>query len=424
MTRNYGIDLLRYGLMSLGILLHSLCPYLTAGIVEEYPILDPKSSHWGADAIVLVIHSFRMPLFFMIAGYFSYYNFQRKGSLAFAKRRSLRIALPLAVAALTLLNLFGWLIDTFLPLTSQVFGKEVSPNRASDGFALSYLWFLNDLVWITVLMLFLKPAVTVFSRAARSFRYFKTNKNLLAHLFFSDKPQDELKDELQNGFYFTLPVLLFFVTAGVVFQGKGLIPTHDHWWPDFMMLFFYGSYFLVGCILYQRQRTQNHNQSHNQNHDLDPPRCSLGVKKPKDTTPILIGTKKIPPPVILGFKAFSLIFLMGLYLKWTQLSLRGSHSAQIGAAMVHGVLTPWICFNAWGFFSKTKVRRKAPVRYLADSSYSGYLFHPLVMVPLVFVVQPLSSVLLKTVVVFLGSTTLSLGLYHGLVRKTFLKNYI
>ena len=64
-ARIHGIDALRGIAMLLGIVLHATIAYR----VVPFPTWpkDPQHSLWAYDFLYFVIHSFRMPMFFLIA---------------------------------------------------------------------------------------------------------------------------------------------------------------------------------------------------------------------------------------------------------------------------------------------------------------------------------------------------------------------
>src|SRR5437016_3197584 len=68
--RYYGLDALRGGMMMLGIVLHSATLYIAAPPPHVPMVADPNTS-LAMDAIFDFIHSFRMPLFFVLAGFFA-----------------------------------------------------------------------------------------------------------------------------------------------------------------------------------------------------------------------------------------------------------------------------------------------------------------------------------------------------------------
>jgi surface polysaccharide O-acyltransferase-like enzyme len=64
-----GFDLVRAAAMLLGIVLHAAMSYINAQVDRVWPMQDPGSSVFF-DLIVAGIHSFRMPLFFLLSGFF------------------------------------------------------------------------------------------------------------------------------------------------------------------------------------------------------------------------------------------------------------------------------------------------------------------------------------------------------------------
>ncbi|MEH3076279.1 MAG: acyltransferase family protein [Quadrisphaera sp.] len=98
------MDALRAVALGLGIVLHTLAPFLP-GTTWFRP--DPAFAP-AADITTTVIHLFRMVLFMMLAGYFGRLVLARRGAGAYAKDRAQRILLPLAVfSPIVLLSIIG-----------------------------------------------------------------------------------------------------------------------------------------------------------------------------------------------------------------------------------------------------------------------------------------------------------------------------
>jgi hypothetical protein len=97
-NRLLGLDTLRASLMFLGVVLHAALAYTdSAWIVIDQPM------NQYLRLIVPAIHSFRMPLFFLIAGFFTAMLWKRHGKNKMLSERAKRIALPLILACFTLL---------------------------------------------------------------------------------------------------------------------------------------------------------------------------------------------------------------------------------------------------------------------------------------------------------------------------------
>ena len=157
MTRHHDLDALRGTAMLLGIVLHAamfLTPY------SLWPVQD----RWVATTapgqnpylhLVMTIHGFRMPVFFLISGFFTAMLWRSHGLGHLARHRLKRIGLPLLVCMVTIVPATNWLggrsgSDPLYWLLSWL-----------DG--LAHLWFL----WY---LLLLAAALAVFVRLGGAFR--------------------------------------------------------------------------------------------------------------------------------------------------------------------------------------------------------------------------------------------------------------
>jgi peptidoglycan/LPS O-acetylase OafA/YrhL len=95
--RRHDLDALRSLAMLLGIALHAALAYIGAGWV----VSDERTSH-GLGVLVASIHGFRMPLFFLLSGFFSAMLWRRCGLAHLLSQRARRILLPLVLACLTI----------------------------------------------------------------------------------------------------------------------------------------------------------------------------------------------------------------------------------------------------------------------------------------------------------------------------------
>ena len=103
-ARHHALDGLRGGLMLLGIAFHAALPYTTL----DMSWFKDVSTDPAFDALVMFVHVFRMPLFFLIAGFFGALLYARRGGAAFARNRARRIAVPLALGWLVLSPAVRW----------------------------------------------------------------------------------------------------------------------------------------------------------------------------------------------------------------------------------------------------------------------------------------------------------------------------
>src|SRR5436309_11728848 len=95
-ARNLALDRARTFLTLVVLLHHAVIPYTYFGHT------DPKS--WiGFDAVILATDSFFMAMFFFLSGLFVWPSLAHKPPGVFLRDRLLRLGLPFAVAALTVI---------------------------------------------------------------------------------------------------------------------------------------------------------------------------------------------------------------------------------------------------------------------------------------------------------------------------------
>jgi len=95
--RRHDLDALRAFAMLLGIALHAALAYTGAGWV----VSDDRISA-GLGMLVPAIHGFRMPLFFLLSGFFSAMLWRHRGLADLLAQRARRILLPLMLGCLTI----------------------------------------------------------------------------------------------------------------------------------------------------------------------------------------------------------------------------------------------------------------------------------------------------------------------------------
>lgn len=161
--RLHGLDALRAAALLSGLLMHSLQSWVVPGGVWAVGVAQPVAV---PALLMYYIHSFRLPIFFLMAGYFGALVVGRRGTVAYMKDRAVRILAVFAVAlypmkyALETIWIAGGRQSGWLQLRSEMFktpsyrlalasiGKETWPN-----IHLTHLWFLYYLSCITALFL-------------------------------------------------------------------------------------------------------------------------------------------------------------------------------------------------------------------------------------------------------------------------------
>jgi len=150
-NRIYFMDSMRSILIMLGVVLHSSNIFNTR---QGWAIYSNETTVI-ANYIGQAIHVFRMPAFFVVAGFFCVFTLQKYKPKKFLAVRMKRIIIPLVVTALTLNSLQA----IILVLTGF---REIDIGEyLLDGGWVSHLWFLNNLI-----IYFLVAAVlaTLFSK--------------------------------------------------------------------------------------------------------------------------------------------------------------------------------------------------------------------------------------------------------------------
>lgn len=160
--REHHWDAVRGGLMLLGIPYHVALAY-RPGRAWMLPVMegDPLMTDMAH-----VIHVFRMPAFFLIAGYFSALLLARRDARGWLRGRLVRIGVPLAVSLVTIvpvLNLIAASVRTPEPW-------DLHAMYPSTGTVLRHLWFLAVLLYLqalTALACIALPPLRTLSLAGR-----------------------------------------------------------------------------------------------------------------------------------------------------------------------------------------------------------------------------------------------------------------
>jgi ABC-type multidrug transport system ATPase subunit len=371
--RLHGLDAARAGALLLGIVLHA-----TMSFFFVIPAQDVSQS--TALAVTFyVIHSFRMSLFFLIAGFFARLLFHRRGARGFLKDRAKRILVPLTA---------GWLLLAPPTIAAVIWGltrtfPEAAANGdpsalAPQGFPLVHLWFLYYLAIFYVLAIVLQSGMAALDKGER----IRTRV-----------------DRWVGGAVVTwlAPLVLAAPTAAVLYFKSDWavwfgIPTPDTGlMPQLPALVAYGTAFALGWVLHRRvDRLDTIARQWLVN-------LGLGVALTATCLWIAGSTPSLAAAtVIQGGATMRLIYAAAYVLSiWTWTF------GLLGAAL--------------RFFSEESAIR----RYFSDASYWFYLVHP----PIVFGLQVLLMQVplhwsIKFPVILAVTMGVLLASYHYLVRPT------
>lgn len=363
---------------ALGIVFHACLSFTPAFM--GWAVQDVSTSPLVA-MFVTVSHSFRMGMFFLIAGFLSHRTFHRKGSGDFVQSCLLRLVVPFVVGWFILhpLVVSGWIMGSaslrgHVDVVGGLVGGFQSLATLPKGlFSGSPLWFLYYLAMITALTLAVRGLV----RTTGTWHVVGIRRADALVAWLAKSPVSAVILAIP-----TAAVLWFMRFWGMDTPDQSLV-------PQLPPLLVYGSSFLVGWML-SRQ-----NEMISQVTRLTPSRwmlAGLGV-----ATVLLIGDVERDPA--------------------------DPHYVPAHGAYVLGYgLTLWsLAFLTIGVFRKLSARPNRFVRYVADSSYWMYLFHLPVVVWLQVAVAELSlHWSLKLVLISTITLCLSLWTYDLFVRSTFI----
>ncbi|MHC4273664.1 MAG: acyltransferase family protein [Planctomycetota bacterium] len=117
-ARRHDLDALRAFAMLLGIALHAALSFM------DFPwVVQDRARAPEIGFVVSAIHGFRMPLFFLLSGFFTAMLWRKRGLGGLLKQRALRIALPLALGCVTIVPAM-WVIVIWAGSGNATYGAD------------------------------------------------------------------------------------------------------------------------------------------------------------------------------------------------------------------------------------------------------------------------------------------------------------
>lgn len=328
--RLHYMDHLRALAMLAGVVFHAALAYspLMSGF---FPTADRQNSVW-VDGFAWALHLVRMPLFFLVAGFFAAWVLEKRGGTALAKQRVRRILLPFLVAwPLVWISLSAgivWAANTVqhpsaLLVMVRDWMQMPDPPQGPPPTTM-HLWFLYYLLLFGVLHWVL-----------RTLELGRVSRWLMA------RPAAAL--------LLAMPLLLWPALASVAAPH----PAPESFLPQFWAIVFYGAFFVLGVFL------------HGQPDWLD----RAGRHVPW----------MLPASVV----------LYAVFLWRLSVELPAVANPLVPPVASWGVAALEACLAVWGtvlclLAGRRWLDRPNPVlRYVAQGSYWTYLLH----LPLLFAVQ-------------------------------------
>lgn len=375
--RYHSLDSLRAVMMLLGLVLHSAASYITIQPANmDWPYQDPESSvffNWLID----YIHIFRMPVFFLVSGFFAAYLLKSRGARAFLKHRWSRIAVPFLIAWLILLPVTAVAMryaQQFNPLalaTPTGFTAASNETPLLQRNLLMHLWFLLDLFMFCAAATILDKLIQFVPEGIRT-----------AFL-------DAFQRLVHRG-----AILVFALLSGLVLYQM------NSWSIDYSgvilrpprVLLNNGLFFFFGWLLFMRRDAIAGFKRPAWIYILAGTACFLASRYFAE---IGCGTDRICDPTAVREHILAILFL-----------------APAVWLLVYGFM---------GLFLRYLSKQSTRWRYMLDASYWIYLVHlPLVMVlPTILVSVALPSGV-KFLLVIIVATVLVTVTYDIFVRSTFI----
>ena len=366
--RIHALDSLRAIMMLLGLVIHSAVTY---GTFEGYhwPLKDPESTSIFMDYTVLFIHAFRMPIFFVVAGFFGAMLFFERSPIKMFKNRIDRILYPLIVFILILAPTIKFAANysnasfdgDSNPLMVALEPFKILINWLPEG--TSHLWFLYYLFMITL-------ASYVLGLLFNQFESF-TKKTTQIFNWIIERP--------------ILKVLIFSILTVflLLIMGSSWVATSTNWIPDFNTFIFYFFFYGIGWVLFKS-------------------------KDKLDT-----------------FKKYDWTFLILALILFTGKFIMRSSLDEFETTIINSLVVWLFIFSITGLFIRYGSQHSHLMRYNSDASYWIYLLHlTFTMLLPAFILDWDIPAFAKFIFVLLITSGICLVTYHYLVRSTFIGKFL
>ena len=382
--RLHALDAVRGFALLLGVGFHAALSFMPGWPPGLWAMVDNSPSAFLGDA-AFVAHTFRMTLFFFIAGFFARLLQQRLGTAGFCRNRLMRIAVPMLVAWPLLYPLIS---AAWMAGLAKSFGGQLPPMpdlpKVAGAFPLAHLWFLYQLLQLYAIALLVWAAV---ARIDREQKLRGTVDALVA---------GALRFPLA-AFVLAIPVALALMSLPAWFYWSGIPAPDQTLVPQPAPLVGYGVAFGFGWLVH------------------------------RSGDALALIARAWLPNLLLG----------GLAAGWMLLGLRvspmappefpanpfalldGTTLTKSGFAFMHGVAAWGLSLGITGAALRFLSGYSPVRRYLADASYWVYLAHlPLVTALQVWVGHWPLSWGIKFPLILALSLAVLFASYHWLVRPT------
>ncbi len=363
-NRLHYMDHLRAGAMLLGIAFHGMLAY--ASPIQDFWFVRDQGSSAILNFAAVFLHSFRMPLFFFVSGYFSRLIIDRRGTTQFLKNRVSRLFLPfiifwpiLAVASFgVLLFALNYLNET-PPLLQYLQEQGAKQSGSLSEVGTLHLWFLYYLL-------------------------FFCGVAALLHNLRNRKIVNRLNALVSSGWMFILmPALI----APALISAGHPIPSPDGIIPELWPFGYFGVFFALGWLLFGNE-------------------AALDRIDANRTKAIVAAT------AVFGFYYYSLPEY-----EFPPTELAPTQRLQLSFA--GAIASSLFVYLALSFGRQFLNIENPKVRYIADASYWLYLIHlPIVVFLQALIAEAPIFVWAKFAIVTILTTMLGVLVYRFFVSGT------
>lgn len=364
--RLHYLDTMRGMLMLLGVVLHSSNPYSSGA----WRVNDPQRIPL-LDAVDAGVSLFRMPAFFVIAGFFAIYLLGRRPTATFVRERMRRVLVPLVVMLLTVNLVQLWFLSGYPVADPAGFIDAVLLPAMQDGDLASHLWFLAALAIYFLLVALFAPQLRALAVRAPG-----TSLRVAGAVYLAVLAAAVLA-----------PLA---VTVAAQLSGAWI---ERAWLNEYVLgvvrvstVLKYLPFFAVGVLL-----------------GADPRLLDRFARI----------SRWVPGLGLLA--GFGLFVAVGR-----------DETAWKAVALVSESLLAWMAVRViFALFRRLADRPTRTFRYLSDASYSVYLFHHLVVIVVATWLLALDvDAWLKFTIVLVTASVVSLLAYHFLIRRSRVLRYL
>ncbi|MFK7799250.1 MAG: acyltransferase family protein [Aureispira sp.] len=371
--RIHSLDALRAIMMLLGIVLHSCMPYMVTDIGASR---DLNAMHISNDVIAALIHMFRMPVFFLIAGFFGALLFYERGFIEMLKNRTSRVLYPFVVFLLLM-----YPIVTFSrKYEKAVFAGSEQAVEAAASYFPNFLTFLPHSILHLWFLYYLILFIIISSQLA---------------LIFKKLPQLSLHISSTFNWIIQKPVIRVFIFATMtsllyLIMGGSSLPTPDSFMPTRSTFLFYFYFYIIGWVLYKSKHLLDH-------------------LKQLDWLCIILGL---------------VVFIISIAINDLKL-VDISPYQEISKILFQSLIVWLFIFGIMGLFIRYKSEHSARMRYISDASYWVYLVHfPFtIFIPALLFHWNIHGTL-KFLIVMTSTSIISFVTYHSFVRSSFIGQFL